>query len=248
MEGILYICHGSRLKKACDEAIAFIEQCMKKNKNKITGYGFLELAVPTIEEAFERCVNRGATKIKVIPVLLLTAVHAKKDIPEALSRLHEKYPSVEIQYGRPIGVHSNMVDIVNERLWEKASKISEDSFVLLVGRGSSDPDVSNDLGNIVKMLKRRIGSDLVNDCYLTGSSTSFEEAIQDAKNSDAKEIYIIPYLLFTGILMTTLKTRISELSRNGNKKFILCDYLGYHPLIERVLEERLSELDFKNDD
>ncbi|WP_077211279.1 sirohydrochlorin chelatase [Bacillus dakarensis] len=248
MEAILYVCHGSRLQKANEEAIAFIKRCMKKNKNKITEYGFLELASPTIEEAYERCVNRGAVKIKVIPVLLLTAVHAKKDIPEALSRLREKYPSVEIRYGRPIGVHSNMIDIVTERLWEKASQISEDSFVLLVGRGSSDPSVKNDLSNIAKMLKKKIGSVLVKDCYLTGSGTSFEEAIRDAENSDAKEIYIIPYLLFTGILMTTLNKKISEISNNGNKRFILCNYLGNHPLMERILEERLSELDFKKED
>ncbi|EIJ78621.1 hypothetical protein PB1_13724 [Bacillus methanolicus PB1] len=34
MEAILYICHGSRVKKACEQAIDFIKKCMDQNPEK----------------------------------------------------------------------------------------------------------------------------------------------------------------------------------------------------------------------
>ncbi|KZN96034.1 sirohydrochlorin chelatase [Aeribacillus pallidus] len=242
MEAILYICHGSRVKKACEQAIDFIKKCMAQNPVPIQEYCFLELAAPTIEDAYERCVQRGATKIFVLPVLLLTAVHAKEDIPNELERIRKRFPNVEMVYGRPIGVHPHMVDILIERLYETTEELSEDSMVLLIGRGSSDPDVKRDLTEIAQLLKRKAGLNRVDTCYLTAAKPGLEEALLTAKQSSYKKIFIIPYLLFTGILMNTIKKTIKISFADGEKEYILCNYLGYHPLIENILKERFTEL------
>ncbi|UQD51890.1 sirohydrochlorin chelatase [Bacillus methanolicus] len=242
MEAILYICHGSRVKKACEQAIEFIKKCMAQNPVSIQEYCFLELAAPTIEEAYERCVQRGATKIVVIPVLLLTAVHAKEDIPNELERIRKRFPNVEMVYGRPIGVHHQMIDILIERLHETREEISEDSMVLLIGRGSSDPDVKRDLTEIAQLLKRKAGLKRVDTCYLTAAKPGLEEALFTAKQSSYRKIFIIPYLLFTGILMNNIKKTIKARFAEGQKEYILCNYLGYHPLIGNILKERFTEL------
>ncbi len=78
MKAILYICHGSRLKAAKEEAVAFITSCMNRVEVSIQEICFLELASPTIDEGFRTCVKRGATEIIVIPVFLLAAGHVKK--------------------------------------------------------------------------------------------------------------------------------------------------------------------------
>lgn len=242
MEAILFIGHGSRLSKASEEAANFINKCMRNNNANIQEYGFLELSEPTIEEAFERCVSRGAKTVKVIPVLLLTAAHAKKDIPEKLAEMKAKFPYVKILYGRPIGVHPGMVEILKERINESGKTLAKDSLVLLVGRGSSDLDVKNDLGKIAEMLERKLESVWVKDCYLTGNGPHFEEELELSKTSSATTIFIIPYLLFTGILMNSLGKAINRAARETNKSFILCNYLGYHPSIQLIMEERLMEL------
>ncbi len=242
VEAILYVCHGSRSREGCEQAVSFIKKCRINNTAEIQEYGFLELASPTIEGAFERCISRGASHIKVIPLLLLTAGHAKKDIPEVLSKLQEKYPDVTVQYGNPIGVHAKMIDIITERLFEKNKQISDRACILLVGRGSNDPDVKRDLGQIAEMLQERIGSSTVKDCYLHGMGQKFTAALNEAVQLDFAEIYIIPYLLFTGRLMTSMKKTIVEMKKRSTKKIVLCSCLGYHPNIERILEERVLEL------
>ncbi|MDQ0219114.1 sirohydrochlorin chelatase [Peribacillus cavernae] len=242
MEAILYICHGSRVCEACEQAISFIKNCMLQSDVLIQEYCFLELADPTIEAAYERCVRRGATRINVIPVLLLTAAHAKEDIPNELERIGKQYPEVEMVYGRPIGVHHHMIDILMERLDETSEELSEDSMVLLIGRGSSDPDVKRDLSRIAQLLKEKAGLNRVDTCYLTAAEPGLEEALQTAKQSSYKKIFIIPYLLFTGILMKTIQKTVKDYSSDGDKEYILSNYLGYHPLIGNILQERVIEL------
>ncbi|CAH0345244.1 sirohydrochlorin chelatase [Bacillus sp. CECT 9360] len=242
MEAILYICHGSRIKIACDEAISFVKICMEQNPVSIQEYCFLELSDPTIEEAYERCVKRGATKITVLPVLLLTAVHAKEDIPNELDRIRKGFPEVEMVYGRPIGVHHHMIDILMERLQETGEELNGDSMVLLIGRGSSDPDVKRDLSQIAQLLEEKTGLNRVDTCYLTAVDPDLEQGLQAAKQSPYKKVFIIPYLLFTGILMNTIQKTLKSDYAEGDKEFILCHYLGYHPLIGDILQERFTEL------
>ena len=67
-------------------------------------------------QGFERCVKKGATKIIAIPILLLTAAHAKIDIPNELTNLQLRFPDVEVKLGQPIGVHEKMIDLLLERL------------------------------------------------------------------------------------------------------------------------------------
>ena len=145
MNAVMYVCHGSRVPAAREQAVAFIEKCMSQSITPIQEYCFLELAAPTIEDAFKSCINKGARTIVVVPVLLLTAAHAKKDIPNELARLGSIFPEVTIKYGDPISVHPKMIEALVERISEIGETTTENSMVLLVGRGSSDPDVKQGL-------------------------------------------------------------------------------------------------------
>ncbi|TCN19355.1 sirohydrochlorin chelatase [Mesobacillus foraminis] len=239
MEAVLYVCHGSRVPKAKEQAVAFIEKCMDKNPAEIQEYCFLELAAPTMEEGFARCVEKGAKKIAVVPVLLLTAAHAKEDIPNEIKNIAANYSNIEVRYGRPIGVHDAMVQILVDKLGRTGKEITEHSMVILVGRGSSDPDVKRDLSTISKMLKKQSGLKRVDICFLTAADPGLDEALMEASASTADRVFVIPYLLFTGILMKTIEKAIVSL--DDNQRFILCDELGYHHIIEGILHDRARE-------
>jgi len=244
VEAVIYICHGSRMKEASEQASSFVKKCMGDlyQHVPIQEYCFLELAEPTIEEGFRRCIDQGATTISVLPVLLLTAAHAKIDIPEVLAKMQDKYPGVEINYGRPIGVHEKMIDILVERVSDTNVEVTSNSMILLVGRGSSDLDVKTDLSALAAMLEKRLMIKEVVPCYLTAAKPSFEEALEYAKNRSCEHVFVIPYLLFTGVLMKSMEATIKKLTKENGKNYILCDYLGYHPLLEEVIQERVLEL------
>lgn len=249
MNAILYICHGSRVPAAREQAASFIRKCMDHHLAPIQEYCFLELAEPTIEQAFVNCINKGASQIIVMPVLLLSASHAKADIPNELARLSAIYPDTKVLYSEPIGVDANIVTPIMERIKETGELISPKSMALLVGRGSSDPDVKRDLTRIAGLLTELTEIKHVETCFLHAASPSLEEGLKSAGESGYEKVFIVPYLLFTGLLMKRLKKDISM--HPYSRKFYLCGYLGYHPSIKDILIEKITALlntDWDNDD
>ncbi|MDQ0176528.1 sirohydrochlorin chelatase [Bacillus chungangensis] len=241
MQAILYIGHGSRMKEAVRQAIEFIEHGKKAISIPIQEICFLELASPSIPEGIKRCAEQGATKIAIVPVLLLTAVHAKIDIPIEIQKAKALYPAIQFEYGKPFGVHSKIIESLLAKIYEKEIKIKEDAMVLLVGRGSSDPDVKHNLAQIAQLLQQRYPFKKVSICFLTAAEPSFEEGLQLAIESRHEQVFVVPYLLFTGILMKSIERTVRQL-KTGKQHFILCEYLGYHTNLQEVLIERAVAL------
>ncbi|PFG06273.1 sirohydrochlorin chelatase [Bacillus sp. es.034] len=233
---VLYVCHGSRLVKAREEAVAFIKRCQEHVEADIQEISFLELASPSIEEGFRSCVDRGATHLTVVPLLLLTAVHAKKDIPEEIQKCKGLYPHIKVKYGRPIGVHDRMVESVINKM-EEAAPLHSSTIAILIGRGSSDPDVKRDLCGLAELVHRKTAISEVRTCYLTAASPSFTETLESVRYSD-KNVIFIPYLLFTGLLMKGIE---KEIQGTNNEHIILGNYLGYDPLVEEAFLYRVNE-------
>jgi sirohydrochlorin ferrochelatase len=240
MNALLFICHGTRLHQGRTEAEDFVKQCMTSVEVPIKEICFLELAEPTISQGFETCVNKGATSISVVPVFLLAANHVKKDIPKELLRLQRKNPETEIVYGRAFGVH----EAISHLLWEKLSNAAmtsvDTSRYLLVGRGSTDPDVKRDLERIASNFQKHYGIPRIQVCFLTGSEPSFEDMLSSSGFAQDKTV-VIPYLLFSGLLINGMKLTIKRYLQHSQQQVHLCDTLGYHPILKDVLLARINE-------
>jgi sirohydrochlorin ferrochelatase len=239
MKAVLYICHGSRVKEGCEQAIKFVQQLQKEVSMPIQEIAFLELARPTIKDAFLRCLEKGADEVYVIPILLFAAGHVKTDIPKILLQLQVCYPSVSIHYGEPLGVHNSMAEILAERIKETGVVIKENAGVLLVARGSRDKDMQHDFRELAHRFKQKTEYFYVKTSYLTGASPSFEEALEEmVRDSHLKQIFVLPYLLFTGLLMKGMEKKIREI--DSEKDVILCRYLGYDPLLIKAVQDRVE--------
>ncbi|KML06891.1 sirohydrochlorin chelatase [Rossellomorea marisflavi] len=230
-KAVLYVCHGSRLKEARDEAVDFITSCKAHVDAEIQEISFLELAEPSIQEGFAACVEKGATHIAVVPLLLLTAVHAKKDIPEEIDTCMGEYPEIAVSYGRPIGVHEKLIESVILHL------NSVVDHVVLIGRGSSDPAVKRDLGAIAEKVRQRSGMKTVQTCFLTACEPSFSGILEEM-SATKEPVLFIPYLLFTGLLMKDIQAKIKK---SGNPHLQLGKYLGYNHLVREAFVERTHE-------
>lgn len=240
MQAVLYIGHGSRVKEAAAEAVQFMEKTMELVDVPIQEYCFLELSKPDIFEGVKQCVERGATSIAVVPVLLLTAAHAKQDIPEELAVARKKYPKITFTYGRPLGVHDMIIDVLIEKVMEK-EQITEEMDILLVGRGSSDQEQIRDINIIANRLYDRTGVHSVQTCYLAAAHPRFQKKVKEMEEKGAKHVVILPYLLFTGILMREILKTVKQLNLSPEQKFTVCEYIGDHNNLCYLLKERVIE-------
>lgn len=242
MEALLYIGHGSRLREGVKEVLDFIDKAKKAVFAPIQEVCFIELAQPDIFTGIKHCIEKGATTIYIVPILLLTAVHAKRDIPAEIDKAKQLYPHIRFHYGRPFGVHSKITASLLDRVQEQPVEVTEDAIVLLIGRGSSDPAVKKDLKKIAMQLKHLHPFKRVEVCFMYGASPNLAEGLDIAIKSKHKQVFIIPYLLFTGILKSRVSKRIDQLQKQTDQQLILCESLGYHPNLVDVLVERANEL------
>ncbi|MGR3777524.1 sirohydrochlorin chelatase [Bacillus paramycoides] len=234
MKAVLYICHGSRLKAAKEEAIQFITSCMSRVEANIQEVCFLELASPSIDEGFRTCVKRGATEIVAIPVFLLAAGHVKEDIPLELRKLNEQYPNIKIVYGNPFGVSEVLVKAVYNGMG-----IKEEVTLLLVVRGSSDPQTLQDIKWISSLFQKEKNIIKVEVCYLAAAEPKFDEKLKEIVEQKERNIVVLPYLLFTGLLMKHIE---KEVRQYESEEIKTSPYLGKNVAFRDMLIQKTEEI------
>lgn len=237
MESILYIGHGTRSKKGSKEATEFIEKVMSRIDVPIQEICFLELTDPLINEGFKRCIEKGATEIHVVPLFLLSAGHIKEDIPEVLASLKMIYPDVKVNVRDPFGVQGKILDAVAELVIDEVPDVVRDDRVLIVGRGSSDPEIVADFASIAGGIKERLNVETVSVCYLAAAKPNLAEVMELITQTCAGRIIVIPYLLFSGLLLAEVDQEVRRLRKQGYE-ILHTGPLSGHRVIEEIVIDR----------
>lgn len=76
----------------------------------------MELAEPTIAQAFDRCVEQGARRVVVCPYFLLPGRHWNQDIPQLTQAAAARHSGIEFLVTAPIGLHPLMLQVVESRI------------------------------------------------------------------------------------------------------------------------------------
>lgn len=237
MKAILYIGHGTRSKKGAEEAKAFIKRVIERIDVSIQEISFLELSEPLIEEGFERCVERGATEITVVPLFLLAAGHIKQDIPFAMAGLQSKFPEIQVTVKDPFGVQGRILDAVVDLIRDTAGDLVPEDRLLLVGRGSSDPGILDDFSKIATGIRDRLEIEKVSVCYLAAAEPRLLDGFETITAGSEGRVIVVPYLLFSGLLLGEVNQEVRRRQKLG-QEILLTGPLSKHQSIKNVVIER----------
>lgn len=113
---VLLIAHGSRRQAANDDLIRLAETLAARGIYPIVESAYLELASPDIATGGARCVERGATRVRMLPYFLSAGAHVVDDLEQARLDLSQRFPAVEFVLCPPLGGHPQLVEIVLDRL------------------------------------------------------------------------------------------------------------------------------------
>ncbi|WP_416150842.1 sirohydrochlorin chelatase [Salipaludibacillus sp. HK11] len=246
MRAVLLVGHGSRDPEGNEEVRQIITQLKSQlDQSLLIETCFLEFEKPNINQGIEACVKKGATSIYVIPLMLLAAGHSKIHIPASIDEAKEKYPNVRFTYGRPFGIHEETIEICKSRIEEVGENINEEdsrAAVLLLGRGGSDPDANSDFYKISRLLWEKLDYKLVEPAFMGVTAPLIKEGVERCIKLEAKKIVILPYFLFTGILMKRLEAMIVDFERDyPGIEFKLAGYFGFHSRLKTVIKDRIDE-------
>ena len=113
---ILLIAHGSRHSPANDDLHQLVERVAATGKYPIVEPAFLELAEPDIPSGGDRCVERGAARVLMVPYFLSEGIHLTRDLSAARDELQRRHPGVEFRLGPPLGPDPLLDRLVKDRI------------------------------------------------------------------------------------------------------------------------------------
>jgi sirohydrochlorin cobaltochelatase len=207
---LLIVGHGSRDPRGAEEFQELVSLVRARAPMPVEG-GFIELSRPPISECVNNLRERGAREVSAVPLMLLAAGHAKDDVPATLVREKLTHPDLDFHYGRALGIRPELLELMDERISAVVPEEErEGTAVLIVGRGSSDPDANSDLAKMARLFFEGRPYPLVETAFVSLASPSVTEALERCKRLGAGHVAVFSYFLFTGVL----EERIREQSRN----------------------------------
>ncbi len=208
--------------------------------------GYLELAEPTIGQAFDTLVARGVQRVFVVPVLLFSAGHAKRDIPAAIQSAAARHPGIEIEFRPTFGLDEQILALSRRRLAESLAgrRVAppDKTYWLLVGRGSSDPRAIEDLARFANSLAGREGLARFGFCVVAASTPTLSEGLAAAATAGMERIVVQPHLLFRGAVLDEIVAAVENwrLKETGIE-WVITAHLGPAQEVANAIANRVSE-------
>nr|WP_246354441.1 precorrin-3B C(17)-methyltransferase [Paenibacillus phytohabitans] len=143
--------------------------------------------------------------------------------------------------------HSNEAGAADLSLQEAEARTTsaaedKDTIVLLMGRGGSDPDANSDFYKLGRLLWERTSYQSVESCFIAITKPSLPGGLERCLALGARKIIVVPYLLFTGVLMKQFAEMVSRFAAEHPEIEVqLGRQLGTHPLLVDMLTERIEE-------
>jgi len=246
--GVMVCGHGSRDEDAVSEFLNFA----KKLKNQLLQYeldwGFLEFANPVIKSGLDSLREKGIREIMSVPVMLFAAGHAKNDIPSVLNAYQAQYPELSISYGRELGIDLKLIRAAGERVKDAIEQADgdispEETLLMVVGRGASDPDANSNVSKVTRMLWEGLGLGWAETAYSGVTFPLIKPGLEHASKLGYKRIVVFPYFLFTGILVKRIYQYTDMVAAEHPEiQFVKASYLNDHPLVVDTFSERVEEI------
>lgn len=115
---LILIDHGSKFDAANVMLEEISEMVRARGVYDIVEVAHMDLAEPTLAQAFRACVEQGATRVVVHPYFLSPGRHSQSDIPRMTREAAQPYPHVEAYMTEPMGLDERIVDVVLARVQE----------------------------------------------------------------------------------------------------------------------------------
>jgi sirohydrochlorin cobaltochelatase len=235
--------HGTRDAAGVAAFAALTERVARLNAGRMpVAGGFIELSEPPLKDAVTDLAARGHRDLVAVPLMLSAAGHSKGDVPAALARETARHPGLSVRYGRPLGPHPVLLDLMAARIDAVTAGLPEPPAVLLTGRGTSDPDGNADVVKVARLLWEGRGYEFAETAFISLARPSVPEGLERCRRLGARSIVVARYFLFPGVLPDRVTEQAAEFAAaHPGLDVRVTDVLGDCDEIAGLVAERYRE-------
>ena len=245
--GVMICGHGSRDQAAVDE----FNQLSVRLKERLPQYdvesGFLEFATPVLRTGLDKLKEQGNDRILCLPGMLFAAGHVKNDLPSEINEFAHENPDLDVRFARELAIDRRLLKAATQRVEEALAVAGddvarEDTLLMVVGRGTNDPDANSNVSKVARMLWEGMGMGWAEVCYSGVAFPRVDGGLEHAAKLGYKRIVVFPYFLFTGILVRRIYDQTDAVAANHpDIEFVKAGYLNDHDLVIDTFLSRMEE-------
>ena len=253
--GVLVCGHGSRNRLAVGEFARLAERLRERFDPVPLEYGYLEFARPILREGLDALRHSGVRHVLAVPAMLFAAGHAKNDIPSVLNT-YARETGLRIDYGRELGIDLRMIDAAAGRIRACLAEADgraaaagqeppprHDTCLVVVGRGSSDPDANSNVAKVTRMLVEGLGFGWGETLYSGVTFPLVEPGLRHVVRLGFRRIVVFPYFLFSGVLVSRIVQHSQRVAADHPELEMLhASYLGDQAGVLDTFTERVEEI------
>jgi sirohydrochlorin cobaltochelatase len=248
--GVMICGHGSRDEAAVAEFNQLAVRLRERFPDWPVESGFLEFARPIIHEGLIKLKAAGVTRVLAVPGMLFAAGHVKNDLPWELNTF-ARDNGLAIEFGRDLGIDPKLLQAAGLRVEEALAAADaaqgpvdrRDTLLMVVGRGTNDPDSNSNISKVARMLWEGTGVGWTEVSYSGVTAPLVDDGLRHAVRLGYKRVVVFPYFLFTGILVRRIYAWTDEVAaKTPGVQFVKAGYLNDHPLVIDSFAERVREI------
>lgn len=214
--GIVVVGHGTADPAGAEETRALAALVAARLPDVPVELGFLEVIGPSIAAAVAALAERGCRDLVAAPLLLLTAGHARRDVPAALAEA-ARAAGVGVRQSEALGLHPDIVRLAQQRRQEAVADLpsvpAAQTVLVVMGRGASDPDGPAQLRDFAAatLVGEPAPPRHVLFGFAAAARPTLDEVIDEACGlPDVRRVVVQPHLLFQGHVFDQVSAAVAR--------------------------------------
>jgi len=243
--GVLLIGHGSRDLAGQQAFSQTVEQVVQLRPQWPIEPGYLELVEPNISVGIARLLDQGIERLVASPLLLFSAGHARRDIPDALASALAEAPEIAMSQAPVFACHPGIVELAVSRFLETViphpSIPSQETCLVMVGRGSRNNEATKEMVKLTHLVAANLHLPHHRTCFRAMASPSMEEVLAEVAEGPYRRVVVQPHLLFPGEVRDAVAQRVRSISEGSSKQWLVSGTLGPDRRLAEVLVELIEK-------
>jgi sirohydrochlorin cobaltochelatase len=195
---LLAVAHGSKDPASQEVVHDLLVRAAAQRPGLRTAAAFVDNASPSIRAALAELVEQGVRDVAVVPLLLTPASHSKTDVAASVQAGRLAHPGLRLRYGRPLGPHPVLVDVLARRLAEAGADPGDP--VVLVAGGALDPDANAQVAATARLLFEGRSWPSVDIAFASTARPGVPEALERLRALGHRRVSVARYFLGPGYL------------------------------------------------
>lgn len=249
--GVLIVGHGTRNQTGRAEFYSTAADVAAKLPHLAVEPCFLELAEPDIETGVKRLADRGVERICSVPLMLFAAGHVKRDVPgavEAAVRKHSGVPWVQADH---LGCHETLVELSVQRYREAIAEshgvTPDETVLLLVSRGSRDPDAVGEARRFAELRQAARPLKMTEMCFVSMAEPALEHRLKNLDYGQVRRVVVQPHVLFSGKMQSYVQDQVNAIAASQSQvEWVVPAHLGVSELLSRTIVDLVERVVFAN--